>query len=447
MADQDQDKIYKDIGEHMSNAYQDWLDKQSSSPSVNLSPQDVSSSGPVPGSPQAQPQQPMQSQQVPAIPQTTSAPLPPLSGPAADVANASKELGQGIQDVNDKAFSNPSTGPKGFYAQLVDDAQQRTQANEAADMELQKAYQSNQIKPMSIFQDGKTGQNVLTGLALIFGGIGAGLTKGPNMALETINNAINKDMEAQKLNKDNQYNAWRMHHDMTKDATAADMATKRDMLLAVNQQIEGMKAKLIGPQAALQAQQAQQGLMEQADQLRKSQAMWEATQAALKNPSQDPASQIRLKQITGQIAPQEAEAAYKDLDRTTNLQKQHDVILDSFDKANQENTIAGRIAHAGFSPASVSALKDQIMPYLKDAEGRISEIEVKRMDELIPSPGDSSDKVKEKRAALENFMQEKMSSSHLQGLGINPKSNEQTQIRVMNGQQYKKVQGGWIPVQ
>jgi hypothetical protein len=43
-----------------------------------------------------------------------------------------------------------------------------------------------------------TPDKIRSGIAILLGGIGAGLAGGKNMALETINDAINKDIEEQK---------------------------------------------------------------------------------------------------------------------------------------------------------------------------------------------------------------------------------------------------------
>lgn len=66
--------------------------------------------------------------------------------------------------------------------------------SEIADM------QANGVNPNRYFQDQSTGQKIIGALAIGFGAFGASLTHGPNTALEIMNNAIARDVDAQKTN-------------------------------------------------------------------------------------------------------------------------------------------------------------------------------------------------------------------------------------------------------
>ena len=102
----------------------------------------------------------------------------------------------------------------------------------------------------------------------------------------------------------------------------------------------------------------------------------------------------------------------------SNHKVQSNVILDAFDRANQENTIGNRLMHAGYEPASVAQLKTAMMPYLKDAEGRINEQELERTDALIPLPGDAPTKIAQKRQGMIDFLREKAATPNLDSLHI-----------------------------
>lgn len=480
--------VFHDLGQHLANAYQAFLDSKKDAPQPQ-SPEDInagkqsnlanaeppvvgSGAQPISLTPQEMSQLPPQDQQQisQSVPQTVpqqplimpqSAPQPAVQQPTQPQADAS--AGSAGLPGPLKAQSNlaktaegvgndiQSTYKEGLAKQqeLVNKTYETFQNNQAQDQQLMQAYMDKKIDPNAVINSMSTGKKIMTSLGLLFSGIGSGLTGQKNLALEMINNNIARDLESQKLAQGQAYNAYQMHREGTKDEFTADLQHQKDNLLAIDAAIEQQKAKLMGPQAIAAATQTQLGIRNQILDLNQKSAMWDATRAALGNQNPgDPASQIRVKQLTGQINPGQAEKAFSELDRVQNHEKQKQTILDSFDKANQENTVAGRVMHLGATPASVSALKNQIMPYLKDSEGRINETEIKRSDELMPAPGDAPHKIAEKKQALENFLEEKSGSSLLKGLGVStPQAMKQEQIKSMGGKQYRKVPGGWIPVQ
>jgi hypothetical protein len=80
----------------------------------------------------------------------------------------------------------------------------------AADFEISKANEhkemqnfidTHQIKQGNYWGSMDTGGKVMAGLAMALGGIGAGMTGGPNYALQIINKAIEDDLDAQKENR------------------------------------------------------------------------------------------------------------------------------------------------------------------------------------------------------------------------------------------------------
>jgi hypothetical protein len=452
--------VFHDLGQHLANAVQEFLNaKKSYGESQTPQTPEQIQAGQVPSPqptstqpiPEPNPQQIEQAQpavqQQPMVPQTVpqTAPMVPQTGPTPGTidpiqaeANLAKSTGSVSQDIQNTLGQGIEQ-----QQQMLQDAKKRFNDNKAQDQALSQAYQSGKIKPMAMFS-GNTAQNIGTALGLLFSGIGSGLTGQKNLALETINNTINRDMEAQKLNQEKEYNAYRMHRENTQDQFSADMAFQRDAMVAMNNQIEMQKTKLMGPQAQAAAAQTQLALKGQIIDLNQKQAMWDAMRGQLNGAqSGDPASQIRRMQMTGLLQPAQAEQAYKELDRTQNFGTQKQNILDSFDRANQENTIAGRAAHLGATPASVAALQNQIMPFLKDAEGRINETEIKRTDELIPKPGDGPHKIAEKRQALEDFMNEKASSSMLRGIGVQTPqiaAKKQSGIQQANYQEGQRTQ-------
>lgn len=489
MADQDSSQdgqsttLFHDLGQHLAHAYQSFLDSkaeygQSQQPQslesinqgqlpaqanaqapvqgsgaqpISLTPQEMAQLSPQERQQVSQSQQPVQQPQTPpqALTQTTQPPpqqpdasqgsggMPGPLKAQSNLANAAQEASQGIQSKYDEGLKQQQD--------LMAQTKVHFDANNLQDQQLMNAYMSKQIDPNHVINSMSTGSKVMTSLGLLFSGIGSGLTGQKNLALEMINNSIARDLEAQKSNLSQAYNAYQMHREGTKDQFSADLQYQKDNMLAIDAAIEQQKAKLMGPQAVANATATQLGLKNQILDLNQKQAMWNTMQQQLRNPSSNPANKIRLMQLTGQLNPNQSEQAFKELDRVNNFSVQKQNIMENFDKANQENTIMGRVAHLGSTPASVDAIKNQIMPYLKDAEGRINETEIKRVDSLIPSPGDAPHKVAEKRKALQDFMDEKASSSMLRGIGIQPQSQQamkQPQTKTVNGVKYIRGPNG-----
>lgn len=76
----------------------------------------------------------------------------------------------------------------------------RMQQITASQDALQKDIANSTIKPENWWHSRSTGQKVTSVVALILGGIGQGLGGGPNPALKIMDDAVEKDIEAQKAN-------------------------------------------------------------------------------------------------------------------------------------------------------------------------------------------------------------------------------------------------------
>jgi hypothetical protein len=136
---------------------------------------------------------------------------------------------------------------------------------------------SDGLDPDRYWANKTTGSKVLTAIGVMLGGIGAGLTRGPNMALEMLNKAIDRDMETQKQQIGQENNLLVQMRQKFQDDQSADTATR--MLLnqkaqnelgkaaskyqgeSAKQNAEIMKSQLQQQQAQLQRQLAMQQMM------------------------------------------------------------------------------------------------------------------------------------------------------------------------------------------
>jgi hypothetical protein len=137
-------------------------------------------------------------------------------------------------------------------------------------LEAQKAFAEKRLDPNRYFHEMSTAGKISTSIGLILGGMGAGLTHGPNMAMQIMNNAIDRDIEAQKNDQAKAHTLWSMNRAKYQDDMAATIASKSQMLNAAKfkllESAANAKSGMAKYQAQLQAagidqQQAQFGAM------------------------------------------------------------------------------------------------------------------------------------------------------------------------------------------
>ena len=118
-----------------------------------------------------------------------------------------------------------------------------------------KDVQNQHIDPNHYWASKSTGAKVATGLGLILGGIGGGLTHQGNPALEFLQNNINRDIEAQKANlgkSENLLSANLKQFGNLRDAT--DMTRVMQQGIVLNQ-LKSLEAQSTDPVAKARAQQ------------------------------------------------------------------------------------------------------------------------------------------------------------------------------------------------
>ena len=164
-----------------------------------------------------------------------------------------------------------------------------------------------------------------------------------------------------------------------------------------------------------------QGLQNQKDQIDNEYAIKKSVFSAIQK---NPGDTGVLSHAVTLIVPKEQQPeAFKELNRVQAAVKARDSINQFFGSANDKNTIMGRIMHGGAEPADMSALQANIMPVIKDLEGRVNEQEIEILHKLSPAPGDGAGKVKTKLDGLNKFISAKAESSMLQGYGLMPRGN------------------------
>ncbi len=108
---------------------------------------------------------------------------------------------------------------------------------------FQKQLQDGKIDPRRFFHNQNTGQRVGTAIAMILGGIGAGLTHGPNLAMQMIDKAVDQDIEAQKADIGKTQNLLSMNMQKYHNLQAAEAATRLHYNTVLGMQLQAAQSK------------------------------------------------------------------------------------------------------------------------------------------------------------------------------------------------------------
>lgn len=173
----------------------------------------------------------------------------------------------------------------------MDDLMAQQQKIEGENEALYQAAMNNKIDPNRVYNNMSTGNRVLASIAIILGGAGGGSDPAKNAALQVINKAIDRDIDAQMKAGDNARNLYQINLQKYRDVNSAMDATRLQMNAIAQGQLAGLTAKFGGQKAkangdamlgALKSQSAtiQAGLLEKQSQIYENMAQAEAKKAA-----------------------------------------------------------------------------------------------------------------------------------------------------------------------
>lgn len=162
---------------------------------------------------------------------------------AKDVGLQGAAESQAIKDTNDTIAKLPS----------VLDMQKK--GKESSDA-LYKAYESKVIDPNRFWNDKSTGSKVASIFGMLLSGIGAGLSGQKNFAIEALDRAVDKDIDAQKNDQSKSLNAWKMNRESTASDIEATLKTQDQAYTALKYKLAQAQNQFMGPQALDRAKQA-----------------------------------------------------------------------------------------------------------------------------------------------------------------------------------------------
>lgn len=291
----------------------------------------------------------------------------------------------------------------------LQDQSAKMQANEAARQAKTQQYQSDldkvtreysglEVDPNHYFGSMSTGNKIMAGVALAMGAIGAGMgNTGRNVALDVVEKAIDRDIDAQKANIATKGRAVELKRGAYSDYLQAAGNERAAELAEKNRQLEIFKNRLDAQAQASQSPIIQANAQNTIAQIQQKQAENDAEKHAILQKKADMASSevapakhagIEPKALTGEQAKELADAQESIATKERLRQK--------FDKMKSEiGPAVGRfkkaMAAAGLNPGAdfVTLDKDSKLAAIKAAKqmfpGRLSDQEVNMALEIMPT--------------------------------------------------------------
>ena len=349
----------------------------------------------------------------PPAPTTVAVPVP--MNPMQAQTQAFQQEKAGINAAADVAGQQATAESTAINKSLGDIANLPTQNDRFNDYkvkidQLMQNYMDQKLDPNHYYANQDTGSKILSGVGLLLSGFGTG-TGQPNLAMKVIDNAIDRDMQAQKNNQDKASNLWKMNMDNYQNEAQADLATKNQMLTGLKYKIVQAQNQFTGPMAKAQALQATAKIDQQ---LAANNFMM--SQMDPSSDGVDPAQKVQY--LPG--APETKQKALAEIGAAQEVKKNGPAILDAFDKS------AGWHARdvTPFSGPNVDAQTFHVLmgPTFKDVEGSVREaamnnifnnVDITDQDRLTPGA------IQKKRDALVGYLKSKSVAPNARSIGLN----------------------------
>lgn len=186
---------------------------------------------------------------------TPSMAQPNMNGPLDQMQAANKQESQAQQQYYGTAQkAQEEANAKGAE---VDKMHQTTVAGlEKQQNEFMNAFATQKIDPNRLWSSASTGSKISAAIGVILGGLGAGLTGGPNQALEIMNKHVDQDIDAQKAELGKKQTLYSMNLQKYQNEHMAYLATKAQVASALQGKLASAAAQMGTGQAKAHETQA-----------------------------------------------------------------------------------------------------------------------------------------------------------------------------------------------
>lgn len=308
---------------------------------------------------------------------------------------------------------------------------------------LYKSYTEKKIDPDRYYKSMSTASKIASGIGMVLGGLGAGLTGQPNMAMQVMQNAVDKDIEAQKNDQGKALNLWKMNREALGSDLEANLATQNQLYTGLKYKIDQAAANSKNPITIARAQAAN-AKIEQMLQLNH-------FKFSLMNPtsdSPDPASRVQFL-----VPPAEQAKVSAEIDAAKNTVQNSKGIDEAFWQAAKDaRPMSGGLETSmrAFDPLHKTpgqgALIARLGPTFSDIERTVRQAAMDNMEHNVsPMFGDSDAAIQTKWKSLQDYKTSKASSSLAKSYGIDLSRYPSTNINAMRTAEPPKEPGHEIP--
>jgi hypothetical protein len=288
------------------------------------------------------------------------------------------------------------------------------------DDQLMEQYKSGSLDPNRYLNNMSTPAKISTGIALVLGGIGAGLTGGKNPAADFLQNAINQDIDSQKNDQSKKMNLWKLNRESYGDEEKANIATQNQLATGLQAKIAQAAAGAQGSQAKYNAEDAINKIEQQKIANRQRLSMYGQGQGGS---NVNPLDMVSDPNIVPEVARQKVT---DEIGKAQYIGKNRDSIIQLYDQAAKENTIAGRASRFGYQTPAMKALKNKIIPLTHDEVGRPNPEAVQAFEDVFPSPGERESTGLDNRQNFINHLNSFVQAPTARSYGINTENFKST---------------------
>ncbi len=284
---------------------------------------------------------------------------------------------------------------------------------QAKDQKLGQAYADAKIDSEHFIHSMGTGSKILTGIGMILSGMGSATTGQPSYANQVINDAITRDVEAQKDDQSQKMNLWKMNREAMGNDIAANLSTENQIKAGVLQKIQAAQVRAALPQEKLRAQQAiDQIKMEMLQNNLRRGLLTQGAQSAQAGGNglsvADPAMLVpEMVKDPGQ-----QKQVYEEIRARQNIAKNGQRMLDLVQQAVKDTSGVGAITStAGYEPSSVKQLKNLMAPNFQNLDGTVRQAAADiAYNEVVPSGLDTPERSAGRVQAMKDWIHSQQSA-------------------------------------
>lgn len=395
---------------------------QSTSGDISPNRADQTNSAPMPN------QQTNQTSQsnVPNSGQGTSAPMDPLAQSNLSQKDLLEKQGKNAEAYSKTLEDVGAAQQKAYQDQIDQTSKMKTPDQimadyKAKDDQFMQNVMNSKVDPNRLWSNASTGQKIMASIGIMLSGMGAG-ANGQNMAAQTLNNAINRDIGQQQNEQSKQMNLWKMNREALGSDLQANLATRSQMLSMTQAKIAQSASTLTNSAAQQQAQNAIFQIEQEKINNRRAQMLLTpqggGSQGQPGTLSSNPLDVVRMMVPAGQ-----QDAVAKEVGRSMDIAKNKDSALQAFDEAARQTRLGSAktgaeaksallndIPGLGYTPQAINTLTTKMTPVIRDTEGRPNELLESHMKANFPAAMDSDERVAAKRQTISDMFDEEGSS-------------------------------------